>query len=727
MNKNSWNIFTQAYINSYSQLFFSDNKIFAYLILFSSFIDPYAGASGALAIISSICFSYWIGLERNSIKYGIYSFNALMAGLVLGITYSWSWQFFIIVICASILTVLLSILFNNLFHKYKVPVLSLPFLFSLWLVLLSLKTFSQLELNFRSNLIQSELPFVVKWLTLYSEKITDALPLFLTVYFKSVAAIFFQYNVIAGILAAIGLLIYSRIAFCLSLIGFSIGYFFYYFMLGSFTPLLYSYIGFNFILTAITLGGYFTIPSTRSYLLVVIATPIIAILISAWVNILAPYQLPLYSLPFNIAMVLFMMMLNNRVSINGLNLVTRQLFSPEKNLYYFHNRNERFKNDTYFHIHLPFYGEWFVSQGFDGKHTHKEDWRYAWDFVVTDDMKHTFRLPGTEVTDYYCYNLPVLAPCAGTVWNIVDGIEDNEVGDVDIHNNWGNTIIIKHGDFFYSKLSHLKKGSIKVKIGDYVQKGELIATCGSSGRSPEPHIHFQLQSTPYIGSKTLLYPLSYYMTTVNGKYTFHSFDYPKESDVLSRVATTPLLAEAFNFVPGVTLKYEVTDKDGNREIITWEVFVDAWNQSYLYCHNTKSFAYFVNNGTIHYFTEFIGDRKSILYQFYLAANKILLGYYDQIEITDLLPITGFYSGISRFVQDFIAPFYIYLEAEYSAKYKFIDDLMSPKEIRIDSRANVKAGNTVLKEINFELFIKDNKLSKLNIIAKQGKTEVRCID
>lgn len=720
--------FWQSVINSYSQLFFSDHKVFAYLLLLSSFIDPYAGTSGIISLCIALLFSTWIGLDREKIRYGVYSFNALMVGLVMGITYDWNWQFAMVLVCASVLSVLLCVLFHNLFHKYKIPVLSLPFLLSLWMVMLSLHTFGNVYIKARAFSLDNELfNNIIAQLALASEKISDALPLFFNVYFKSLAAIFFQYNVIAGILVAIGLLIYSRIAFTLSLLGFSIGYLFYFLMIGSFSQLLYSYIGFNFILTAITLGGYFTIPSLRSYTLAVIATPLIAILISALVSLLAPYQLPLYSLPFNIAMILFMMLLNSRVHAHGLNLVARQLYSPEKNLYHQHNYLERFKNETYFHIHLPFFGDWFVSQGFDGKHTHKEDWRYAWDFVVTDDMQHTFRLPGTDVADFYCYNLPVLAPAAGTVWNVVDGIEDNEVGDVDIHNNWGNTIIIKHGDFFYSKLSHLRKGSIKVKAGDYVNRGELIATCGSSGRSPEPHIHFQLQGTPYIGSKTLMYPVAYYMSRQNGAYRFHAFEYPQEGQTLARVSITPLLATAFNFIPGVTLRYEVTRENGEKELLKWEVFVDAWNHAYLYCHSTRSSAYFVNNGTLHYFTEFIGDRKSLLYQFYLGANKVLLGYYEQLEITDKLPITGFYSGLNRMIQDFIAPFYIYLKAEYRSRFISVDDLINPASIRMESRASIKAGNMVLKELNYEMTIDKQRISSFKIINKQGTILLTCID
>ena len=54
----------------------------------------------------------------------------------------------------------------------------------------------------------------------------------------------------------------------------------------------------------------------------------------------------------------------------------------------------------------------------------------------------------------------------------------------------GGTIIIEHGHGLISIYSHLDK--IFVKRGDFVKKGELIATVGSTGRSTGPHLDFRL-------------------------------------------------------------------------------------------------------------------------------------------------------------------------------------------------------------------------------------------
>lgn len=732
-NKEQFRFYSDSFIHSYSQMFFSDNRIFAYLILLASFVNPYAGAAGVFAVAASIVLAQWLGFDKTFIRSGGYSCNSLMVGLVMGLYFNFSIKFFVILFVVSLLCTVLSKAIAIVFSKYNIPILAFPFLLTVWALLLALRSSTGISLSDTGLFVNNELYSLggIHLVQLYQKLDDLALPRVVDAYFKSLGAIYFQYNIISGFIIAIGLLIYSRIAFTLSVIGFATGYFFFQYMNGTAEPLNYNFIGFNYILASISIGGFFLVPSRKSYLLVLLITPVIAVLHTSLGVVFNYLQLPIYSLPFNLIMVMLLLTLKYRYSPNNLELVWYQQFSPEKNLYKHRNNIERFSNQSYFHIHLPFFGDWYVSQGNDGTITHLGDWKDAWDFVVTDDMRKTFRLPGNALSDFYCYNAPVLAPAGGYVYNIIDEVDDNLVGDVDVLNNWGNTIIIKHSDFLYSKISHIKRGSFKVKIGDYVHRGDLIANCGNSGRSPEPHIHFQMQSTPHIGSKTLKYPISYFVERKVDGYHFHSFDYPNERSTISGIQTTPLLRHAFAFVPGEQIKFEVSglnDKDSTKkEIVRWEVFTDAYNGTYIYCHNTKSTAYFVNNETLHYFTEFAGDKKSLLYHFYIGGRKILLGYYDQMEVTDILPMSGFYSGISTFIQDFVAPFKIYLKGTYVSKFKSVDDLNYPTHITITSCAKANAASRVLKEMNFEFEIEKNKIRTFKVLSGNKTITAECID
>ncbi|MBK7030974.1 MAG: urea transporter [Bacteroidales bacterium] len=123
---------------------------------------------------------------------------------------------------------------------------------------------------------------------------------------------FFQYHLFPGILIAIGLLYYSRIAFSLSLLGFYSAYLFYHFIGADLNELNYTFIGFNFILTAIAIGGFFIISSPLSYLWVILLTPVISILLSSSAELLAYFQLSTYSFPFNLVVLVFLYMLKFR-------------------------------------------------------------------------------------------------------------------------------------------------------------------------------------------------------------------------------------------------------------------------------------------------------------------------------------------------------------------------------------------------------------------------------
>lgn len=47
-------------------------------------------------------------------------------------------------------------------------------------------------------------------------------------------------------------------------------------------------------------------------------------------------------------------------------------------------------------------------------------------------------------------------------------------------------------------LAHLRRGSLRVAPGDRVVAGEVLAECGNSGNSSDPHVHFQLMNGPEI-------------------------------------------------------------------------------------------------------------------------------------------------------------------------------------------------------------------------------------
>ncbi len=151
---------------------------------------------------------------------------------------------------------------------------------------------------------------------------------------------------------------------------------------------------------------------------------------------------------------------------------------------------------------LPFKDEWSVVNGGIDK-TSSHSWgiptqRYAYDFLMLDEEGKSFSGDRTKTTDYYCYDKEVLAPADGEVVEVRDEYSDSLLlgnGQVDCsaRDIRGNYILIRHADREYGLLAHLKPGSILVKVGNAIKRGQSIARCGNSGNSSEPHLHFHLQ------------------------------------------------------------------------------------------------------------------------------------------------------------------------------------------------------------------------------------------
>ncbi len=73
---------------------------------------------------------------------------------------------------------------------------------------------------------------------------------------------------------------------------------------------------------------------------------------------------------------------------------------------------------------------------------------------------------------------PVIAPA------------DGHVVFAGYHSAYGNLIVVDHGYGITTKYAHTSR--MLVRVGDRVQRGELIAKVGNTGRSTGPHLHFEV-------------------------------------------------------------------------------------------------------------------------------------------------------------------------------------------------------------------------------------------
>jgi len=713
--------FFQGVLRSYSQIFFSESYWFAIPLILVSFLDISAGFSGLIAVLTANTAASLLKFDKLTILKGFYGFNSLLVGLGLGYYFELTLVVIIIAIFSGFLTLLITITFQGILGKYYLPYLSIPFLICIWIVLSARGMIQGIEsnqsgvylINKLFNIGGNPLVSVHQW---WVGTITSN---FLNSYLLSLGAIFFQFNVFAGIVVAIALLFYSRIAWVLSLLGYSVAFFAYSFLGMDMNQLGYSYIGFNFILGAMAIGGYFYIPSRQSFFWAFAITPIIALVAAGMLGLLKPLNLALLSLPFNMVLLTFIYSLRFRTVPSNFKEVQIQEGTPERNLYSYQSFIKRFPNFGWLPIKLPFYGEWLVNQGHEGEQTHKGEWANAWDFVIVNNDSAQFCEEGNFLSDYYCYGQNVIAPADGTVVIVEDGIEDNPIGQVNTQKNWGNTVIIKHAEGLYSKLCHLKKGSIAVKAGDTIHFGQIIGKVGNSGRSPYPHLHFQLQATPYIGSKTLKYPLTAYLE--DGK-EIKTFSYPLKEQKVKTMEENVLLKKAFNYMPGTQLKWSVKTPKGI-ESVNWEIFTNAYNKSYIFCYSTKSVAYFQNDGVYFYFTHFEGDHKSLLHSFYLAAFRLPLVFIDGYTSTDSLPVNLTFKGWRLFLHDFTAPFYLYLKTNFEVSLALKGSEFDADCLEYKSKLSGYSFSRMVISKNFKLRV--NSDNSLKLINENLQIEAQC--
>lgn len=718
--------FFHGVLNSYSQVFFARNNAFAIFLLIVTFFDPVMGICGLLSIIISNIFALTLGFSKEAIESGDYGFNSLLVGLGLGFYYAPNFELSILIIVGALISFLFTVGVSGVLYKYGLPFLSIPFLLALWALMLSSRNFSSLIISERGVYTLNELYATGSGFLVHIYQLVKQgyLPELIRIYFNSLGAILFQYNILSGILIAIGLIIYSRIAFLFSFISFASAYYFYQVLGADITTLSYHYIGFNFILSGIALGGYFLVPSKTSMLWTILLVPMLMILTSSLGSLFITYQLNIYSLPFNIVVITFLYVLKLRKKQSGPKEVLVQHHSPEHNLYHNLSGQGRFKNYRPLGISLPVFGDWNINQAHDGEHTHRGEWKDAWDFVILDENKNQFKNEGKYQEDYYCFGKPAIAPAEGEIEQIVDDIEDNLIGDSNLNQNWGNSIIIKHGYQLYTQLSHLKKGSIKVKKGDMVKSGEVMALCGNSGRSPEPHLHFQIQTTPYIGSKTLKYPLSNYALIKNSGLDFEFFNYPQKDDTIKKIDPDQQLHYAFHFLPGQVLKFDVS-REQKKWKESWEVKTDYYNNSYLECPRTKSKAYFQNDGTLFYFTQFQGNKDSLLYSFFLGAFRVLQSTEGNLELTDEIPLHLYLKSRKRFLHDFIAPVFPFIKAKFSLNNDKQSSQIGEESASFQSNVRLVGSPVQKKNFDFKLTVRDYRIDQIVITQNNSTIQATC--
>jgi murein DD-endopeptidase MepM/ murein hydrolase activator NlpD len=310
----------------------------------------------------------------------------------------------------------------------------------------------------------------------------------------------------AGAVVAMVIALRSRILLLAALAGWAAGAAVRAAAVGSWDAAWGAGDGFNAMLAAMAVGAVFLVPSWRSLALGLVAAAACALAgdaLAAW-SAWGGAGLPAFTLPFALVVLAALHVLG--LARSPL-LAARPGATPEDTLAEHWAERLRFPG-TLRSIAPPFAGTWTVWQAGDGPWTHRGAWRDALDVVVCGGDGRTHAGDGARLEDYHAFRRPVLAPVAGQVVAVVDGVPDNPPGTVDHARPWGNLVVIHDARGFFVELSHLACGSLLVAPGQWVARGQELGRCGSSGRSPQPHLHLQVQASAAVGAPALPFSLA---------------------------------------------------------------------------------------------------------------------------------------------------------------------------------------------------------------------------
>jgi hypothetical protein len=140
--------------------------------------------------------------------------------------------------------------------------------------------------------------------------------------------------------------------------------------------------------------------------------------------------------------------------------------------------------------------------------------RFAIDFVRVNDENKTFTGDQLKNENYLAEGVDALAVANGVVVAVKDSIPENVPGinsravPITLETVGGNHIVLDIGGGHYAFYAHVKPGSLRVKLGDRVTRGQVLALVGNTGNSTEPHLHFHISDgVSPLGSEGVPYRL----------------------------------------------------------------------------------------------------------------------------------------------------------------------------------------------------------------------------
>jgi urea transporter len=308
--------FVDTLLRGTGQVMFQNNPITGLLFLVGIFYNSYQlGIAAVIGLLASTVAAMVLRADRNLIRAGLFGYNGILTGIGLAffIQLQWSPVLVVYIIFGAVLSTIVLMALANFFSTWDMPALTAPFVLTTWLFLFAVLLFANLHLGVLVNPALPKPNTVVHPILRPSptDLTTGAgvtVVNLLQSFFRGVGEVFFQNNLVTGIIFLIAILINSRVSALFAALGSIVGLVTAQWLLGvdGYATYIGLY-GFNGVLCGIAIGGVFYVITWKSGIYALLCALVSTVVFASLTAFLSPLGMPALTAPFVLSAWLFLL------------------------------------------------------------------------------------------------------------------------------------------------------------------------------------------------------------------------------------------------------------------------------------------------------------------------------------------------------------------------------------------------------------------------------------
>ncbi|WP_394523837.1 urea transporter [Staphylococcus xylosus] len=277
-------------LKNIAQVLLLDNAWTGLFILLGLFVGNWkVGLMALAASIIALLLAKRTNYSKEEINTGLAGFNPVLTAIALTLFLVPEWYSILIAFIAIVITMPIGSAFREFFKPFGVPMLTMPYVFVSWIILL---------MSFQFKFVNADvniLPDTVQEIQFSGHSIH-----FINAFLSGFSEIFLLKSIMAGLLILIGIFIASRKAGLFAIVANLIGFTAVLVLGANHDQINDGLFGYNVILTVLALGVAFRTRIQR-YVSIVLGILLTVVLHAGMTTLLTPFGLPVFTLPFIIA------------------------------------------------------------------------------------------------------------------------------------------------------------------------------------------------------------------------------------------------------------------------------------------------------------------------------------------------------------------------------------------------------------------------------------------